>query len=129
MILLDMICPHGWINCQECANEETCRAGRYEPKQTDLEVVIKASEISQKVVDIEVKESIHKIRGTWAEEFLKMSEKERWEDYRKYHITDLTYKEPVTCIPGPISPGGGGKCRVPKKPAKKIPEYLKTFGQ
>ena len=126
MKLLDMPCPHGWNNCQECANEETCRAGRYEPKQTDLEVVIKASEISQKVVDIEVKESIHKFRGTWAEEFLKMSPEERMNEFYSFSTQGLNYKEPNPA--GPSSPGGGGKCRVPKKPAKKMPEYMKVLG-
>ena len=104
LILPDMICPHGWNNCQECANEGICRAGRYE-HETDLDVVIKAAEISEKVVDAAVKESVHKIRGTLAEGFLKMSEKERWEDLRKYHIPSLMDKVPVPAGEG--SPGSG----------------------
>ena len=99
-------CPNGWNDCECCAHQRACIAGMYEPdNENDLEVVIKAAEISQKVIDAGAKESIHKVRGTWAEGFLKMSEKERWEDLRKYHIPSLMDK--VVLPAGEGSPGGG----------------------
>ena len=104
MKLPDMDCPEGWSNCEECANEGTCRTGRYKT-ETDLDVVIRAAAVSEKVIDTEVKESIHKVRETWAEGFLKMSEPERWEDLRKYHIPSLMDK--VVLPAGEGSPGGG----------------------
>ena len=112
MKLPDMPCPHGWVECFECENEASCRSGRYEPKQTDLEVVIKAAEISQKVVDAEVKESIHKVRGTWAEGFLKMSPEERMNEFYSFNTQGLNHKEPNPA--GPSEPGGGSSMKYKK---------------
>ena len=122
----DRICPNGW-QCENCKYDRECMNGNYHI-ETDLDVVVRAAEISEMVVHAEAVESVARIKGTWADEFLRMDEDQRWEDYRKYHVADLVSKEPMP-LDGPSSPGGGGKCRVPKKPQKKMPEYLKTFGQ
>lgn len=122
-------CPHGWDNCNLCANFNLCINDMYKPEEEtpDIDVVIKAAETSEKVMNAEVKESVDKIRGTWAEKFESMSEDERWADYYKYHQPNLLVKEPITCMNGPTEPGGGGKCKVPKKPPKKLAEYLSEF--
>ena len=105
-------CPNGWNDCECCAHQRACIAGMYEPEEDNIEIVIKAAAVSEKVIDAEVRESIHKIRGTWAEGFLKMSEKERWEDLRKYHIPSLMDK--VVLPAGEGSPGGGSKSNAKK---------------
>jgi len=94
--------------------------------ETDLEVVVRAAEVSERVTQGDAVESAAKCRGTWFDGFSKMTARQRWEDYRRYHVADLTYKEPLKA--GPSEPGGGGKSRVPKKPAKKMPEYMKILG-
>ena len=124
------VCPNGWTDCSLCVNEKLCIAGLYKPEETtDLEVVIKAAEISERVVQAEVREIVEKIRETWAEKFSKMTEEERWAEYGKYQTPNLQSVEPWQAMAGPSAPGGGGTCKVPKKPKKKMPEYLKTFGQ
>ena len=108
-------CPNGWEDCECCAHQRACIAGMYEPEEDNIQVVIKAAEISEAVVNAEVKESAEKIRGTWADHYANMSEDERWQDYRKYRAPDLMHKEPVPAGEG--SPGGGSKNGV--KGAKK----------
>jgi len=119
-------CPNGWNDCECCAHQRACIAGMYEPEEDNIQVVIKAAAVSEKVINAEVKESIHKVRETWAEGFLKMSPEERMNEFYSFSTQGLNYKEPNPA--GPSSPGGGGKCRVPKKPAKKMPEYMKVLG-
>ena len=110
---LVMICPNGWKNCHDCqyiSPTNTCLL----PK-SDIDVLIQAAKIAEEIVTKDAIESAHKIRGTWFEEFSRMSDEERWADYRKYHITDLTYKEPITCMTGPFSLGGGSSNSVKKE--------------
>ena len=54
---------------------------------------------------------------------------DRMKEYARYHIPNPQSVEPWQAMSGPSAPGGGGSCRVPKKPEKKMPEYLKSFGQ
>ena len=62
------------------------------------------------------------------EEFDQLPEGEIWEWMARYKRPgDINYKEPLPA--GPSEPGGGSKSRVPKKPAWKMPEYLKNWGQ
>lgn len=125
-----MECPHNWNNCELCINLEKCKAGMYEPEtespdtESDLDIVIKAAEISECVVHTEAVKSVENIRGE-----LLQSDANFWEWWGKSSPPDLHAKEPYKCMSGPTAPGGGGNCKVPKKPKKKIPEYLKTFGQ
>jgi len=109
----DRICPNHWPNCEECKYDRSCKPGHYHI-ETDLEVVIRAAEVSEKVVNVEVVESVEKCRGTWFDGFSKMSREERWKDYRKYHVADLVSKDPVKCMSGPTAPGGGGAMKVKK---------------
>jgi len=120
----DRLCPNKWINCEDCKYVRECTPRNYHI-ETDLEVVIKAAEAAERSVNAEVKKVV---RETWAQKYDRMTEDERWQDYYRYHVPDLMSREPLP-LDGPSAPGGGGKCRVPKKPQKKMPEYLKTFGQ
>lgn len=106
-------CPHNWSDCSMCAHERMCIAGLYKPEVSDIEVVIEAAEICEKVVQDEVVEAIEKIRGTWAEKFNAMSEDERWADYFKHHPPSLHDKTPIP-LDGPSSPGGGSKSNAKK---------------
>jgi len=107
----DRICPNGWESCGECKYENSCRPNHYH-FETYTEFVIKAAEIAEASVNAEVKAAI---RETWGQKFDRMTEDERWADYRKYHVTDLTYKEPITCMGGPIQHGGGSSNNVKKE--------------
>ena len=124
-------CPNGWTDCNLCANLKACEDGTYTAEleehelETDLGIVIE--EVIPVVQD--VPEAVESVRGTWAERLAAMTEEERWQEYFKYHPPNLLHKEPYKAMSGAIVPGGGGKCRVPKKPKKQMPEYLKTFGQ
>jgi len=124
-------CPHGWTGCELCANLKACQAGTYVPEPEPESEPDPIHELTpgpeELTTDLGV--VIPSERGTWAERLSQMTEDERWQEYYKYHPDDLISKEPIKCMDGAIVPGGGGKCRVPKKPEKKMPEYLKTFGQ
>src|SRR5665647_956490 len=98
------VCPELWLDCHLCKYvglKNTCLYSK-----SDIEIVILAAKIADKVVQSEAVESAYRIKGTWAEHFSKMDEDERWADYRKYHIADLVSKEPVKCMAGPTEPGG-----------------------
>ena len=118
----DRVCPNGWI-CEDCNYERSCRPSHYHI-ETDLEVVIRAAEISERAVNTEVVESVEKCRGTWYDKFSKMTEEERWSEYRLHHIGDLQFKEPVKAMSGPTSPGGGkvGKIKKSNKGTKIVME-------
>jgi len=111
-------CPHGWVDCSYCANKQRCDDGTYEPEpepiETDLDVVIRAAEVSERVVQAEVMESVEKIRGTWAERFNVMSEDERWQEHGRYQVPNINSKEPYKAMQGAIVPGGGGKIKTKK---------------
>ena len=112
-------CPNGWNDCECCEHQRACIAGMYEPdNENDLEVVIKAAEISEAVVDAGAKESIHKVRGTWAEGFLNMSPEERMNEFYSFNTQGLNHKEPNPA--GPSEPGGGSsmKCKKSNKGTK-----------
>jgi len=114
-------CPHGWTDCKLCYNLKKCKS--------DLEIVIKASEISTRVINAEVAESVAKIKGTWFDEFAGMSERDRWREYEKYPTPNLhTITDPYKAMPGAFVPGGGSKSKGHKKPKRKIPEYMKILG-
>lgn len=106
-------CPNGWTDCSLCVNERLCIAGLYKPEESDIEVVIKAAEICERVVQADAVESAKKCRGTWAEEFLSMDEDERWAEYRKYKPPSLHDKQPIP-LGGPSAPGGGSKNKAKK---------------
>jgi len=96
---------------------------------SDLEVVIKAAEISTQVINAQVVESVAKIRGTWSDEFSRMNESERWAEIRRYPTPNLhTVTDPYKAMQGAFVPGGGSKSKSPKKPQRKIPEYMKILG-
>jgi hypothetical protein len=95
--------------------------------ESDLDVVIKAAEIAEKVIDTEVKESAEKIRGTWAEQFMALSPSKALDEFYRYHPPSLHDKD-VIPPGGPPKPGGGSKSKRRKKPVRRIPEYMKRLG-
>jgi len=128
-------CPHGWTDCSFCANVKACDDGTYTPEpepshEEDIDVVIKAAEIAVKVVNAEVIKSAESIRGvSWFDGYSKLSYDDRMKEVGKYPTPDLhTVTDPYKAEPGAFCPGGGGKCRVPKKPQRKVPEYMKILG-
>lgn len=125
------LCPNGWTDCELCAFVERCKAGMFdvEPPNTesDLDIVIKAAEIAEKVVQAEAVESAEKIKGTWFEKYSHMTEDERWAEHRRYHAPSLHDKEVIT-LGGPSKPGGGSKSKKHKKPVRRTPEYMKRLG-
>lgn len=116
-------CPNGWEDCSLCANDQACDDGTYRPEpeliESDLDVVIRAAEICEKVAQAEVVESVEKCRGSWFDEYSQMDADERWTDFYKYHPPNLVSKDPVPAGEG--SPGGGGSNGVKqeKKGTKK----------
>ena len=118
------LCPEGWVDCHLCKYNSLTNTCLY-PK-SDLDIVVLAAKIAEEVVTKEAIESAHKIRGTWMEEFDQLPEGGIWEWMARYRTPHINYKE--TLNGGPSEPGGGSKSRVPKKPAKKIPEYMKILG-
>ena len=125
---LVMICPNGWKNCPDCANEKLCITGLYKPEPSDIDIVVLAAKIAEEVVTKDAIESAHKIRGTWMEELDQVTTAEEfWAWFNKgKRPGDINYKEPLPA--GPSKPGGGSKSRAPKKPKKEIPEYMKILG-
>ena len=45
-----MDCPNGWFECGLCKHERKCKAGDYKGEEI-VDVVVKAAEIAEKVVD------------------------------------------------------------------------------
>ena len=122
-------CPNGWTSCNLCAHLKACQAGTYVPEPepeptTEPELTPSVEELTTDLGIV-----IPRERGSWAERLSRMTEDERWQEYGRYPIPNPQSVEPWQAMSGPSAPGGGGSCRVPKKPEKKIPEYLKTFGQ
>ena len=116
-------CPHSWTDCSLCAHKPQCDNGTYVPEpekiETDIEVVIKAAEVSEKVVNDGVRESVEKIRGTWSERFSQMTEDERWTEHGRYQVPNIHAKEPYKAMSGPTEPGGSTmKCKKETKGTK-----------
>lgn len=125
-------CPHSWSNCELCANLKACEAGTYTAELEDHELETDLGIAIEEVLPVvqavpEVVESVAKIRGTWAEQFLKMSPNDRMKEFMRYHPPSLHHKEPIP-LDGGSSPGGGSKSKNHKKPQRKVPEYMKILG-
>ena len=118
------LCPEGWKDCSLCRYNSLTKTCLY-PKP-DIEIVVLAAKIAKEVVTASAIESAEKIRGTWMEEFDQLPEGGIWEWMGRYRTPHINYKEPLNG--GASEPGGGSKSRVPKKPAKKMPEYMKILG-
>ena len=116
-----MKCPNGWTDCSLCVNKKLCIAGLYKPEETtDLEVVIKAAEISERVVQAEVIESVARIKGNhvtlegdMVAGFLSLSTRDRMNRFYGYRVQGLHHKD-VIPLDGPSAPGGGSKSKVKK---------------
>jgi hypothetical protein len=112
----DRPCPNGWTECAVCKHERACRAGLYHGEN----IFIKAAEIAERVTHKEAVESVNKIKGLQADT-------DFWAWWGRTSPPDLHSRIPLP-LDGPSAPGGGGVKRR-KQPVKKMPEYLKTFGQ
>jgi len=121
-------CPHGWTDCSLCANLTLCQSGTYIPEEPEPMPAIEPDELEENELADDLGIVIPSERGTWVERLSQMTEDERWKEYYKYHPEDLRIKEPITCMSGPTAPGGGSKSRAPKKPQRKVPEYMKILG-
>ena len=124
-------CPHGWNDCNLCANYEPCLAGTYVPENelTESELTVDLSIPIAEEPAVLPTEYTASERGTWFDRFSRMSTRDRWAEIRRYPRPNFNEKEPYKAMAGAIVPGGGGKCKVPPKPPYKMPEYLKNWGQ
>lgn len=123
----DMICPNGWVECNECLHLQKCIAGMYEPEE-DEEPIVKTAKIVEKIMHNEAIKSTESIKGTVVEKFSKLEGDTWWREFGKRRASDLHVKEALPLLGG-VTHGGGSKSKNHKKPQKKMPEYLKTFGQ
>lgn len=116
-------CPHGWKDCNLCANLEACNNGTYIPEPDPVELVSEPNEITEPELSVDLSIPIPSERGTWSEKFAKMTPDERMAEIYRYHPDDLISKEPYKCMPGGMSPGGGSRAGRVKKSNKgtKIP--------
>jgi hypothetical protein len=109
MLMEDRECPNGWTGCEDCLRLKDCTAGLYHGEIAELE-----------------KQRAREAANS-AREIIGMQEKEDfWGWWQKSSPPNL-HSIPLP-LDGPSAPGGGGKCRVPKKPQKKVPEYMKRLG-
>jgi len=124
-----MDCPNGWFECGLCKHERKCKAGDYKGEEI-VDVVVKAAEIAEKVVDAEVVRNVESIRGrSWSEEFNSMSYNDRMREIRKYPTPCLhTITDPYKAEPGAFVPGGGGKIKT-KKDTKGHKPTLYKWGE
>lgn len=123
--MVDRPCPNGWAECAVCKHEIDCRAGLYKGEE---DILLIAAEICEKSVMVEAKESARSIKRDLHQEFMAMTHEESMNWFYSNKVQGLHHKEPIP-QDGPSTPGSGGKCKVPPKPAWKMPEYLKNWGQ
>lgn len=123
-------CPHNWTDCELCANLKACESGTYKPEseleenELSIDLGIPIAEVPPVTPPLRSTE-----RGTWFDQFSRMSPNDRWADIQKYPRPNFQAVEPYKAMAGAFVPGGGGKCKVPPKPPYKMPEYLKNWGQ
>lgn len=93
------------------------------------EETVNIQEIADKIEQQETKQVIKDAEGIKAKE-PELGEHERfWRDWARTSPPDsLKQREPINAMSGGIVFGGGSKNSRRKQPAKKMPEYLKTFG-
>jgi predicted Zn-dependent peptidase len=103
-------CPHNWDFCELCLNKLLCESGIYKPEEE------KEPEKPQEVIEEPVKEVEREKPKEGTLEWL----------YRT-HPPDYNVKE-VLPLDGAMTFGGGSSSKRRKQPAKKVPEYLKTWG-
>lgn len=112
-------CPHGWTDCNLCANLKACQDGTYVPEpEPEPEAV---NELMEDELEVDLGQPIPSERGTWAQRFLAMSENDRWRNQKQYiRPDDLISKEPYKHMVGAIAPGGSksGKRKKSKKGTK-----------
>ena len=126
------ICPEGWSYCNFCKYTSLDNTCLYAP-EADIDIVVLAAKIAEEVVTKDAKKSAERIMLSWTDwhdhqrQIDLLSEDERWLHMFGNPTPHINYKEPLPA--GPSEPGGGSKSRAPKKPAWKMPEYLKNWGQ
>ena len=114
------LCPNGWEDCSLCKYVSLDNTCLYAP-EADIDIVVLAAKIAEEVVTADVIESAEKIKGNL------QSEEDFWAWWGR--SSPPHFNEKPVLPAGPSEPGGGAKNRAPKKPAWKMPEYLKNWGQ
>ena len=112
------LCPNGWEDCSLCKYVSLDNTCLYKLK-SDIDIVVLAAKIAEENVIAVAIENVHKIKGTWFEEFSQMSEKERWAEYFRYPTPHFNEKPVLKA--GPSEPGGGSKNRCKKSTKGNIP--------
>lgn len=114
-----MNCPNGWPCNDECAYYLRIDRCDFAEEKVDLKEI--AAEV-EKSVAREARESGEKI--------IKKRELEEGslEWFYSTKPPDNNVLEPINAMSGAVILGGGSKSGRRKQPAKKMPEYLKTFG-
>ncbi|HWQ41686.1 MAG TPA: hypothetical protein VN456_06575 [Desulfosporosinus sp.] len=120
-------CPHGWVDCEFCANVKACDAGTYIP-ETELTESELTVDLGIPIVDVQDIPPVKPIseRGTWAERFNQMSEEERWAEYGKYRTPD--FNEKLVLPAGPIKLGGGSKNKSKRRKKKGSKIFTSEWG-
>jgi hypothetical protein len=120
-----MDCPHGWTDCQDCLNLAFCEAGTYVPEPEPPEPTPDPESVNE-LEENELARDLGKElpRGTWAEQFSKLSHNDRMSEFYRYHPDDLISKEPYKAMPGAFVPGGSknGRSKNKKKGTKIVIE-------
>ena len=105
-------CPNGWGDCGICKNYEKCKAGMFEPEE-ETSTIKEAVKIAEKVIQHEAVESVARIKGNMAQEFIELSSDERMDRFYSRKVQGLHHKD-VIPLDGPSAPGGGSKSKVKK---------------
>lgn len=113
-------CPNGWTDCNLCAFYQACLTGTYvpepEPESTELEEHELTEDLGLPIVEDKPKQRM-------------LSPSERFWDYMQNPTPGLhVIADPYKAMEGAFVPGGSKSGKSRKKPKKKMPEYLKTWG-
>ena len=108
-------CPHNWTECNLCKNLQACQAGTYtpEPEPEPTPEPELTPSVEELTTDLGI--VIPRERGTWFEEFSKLSHNDRLKEIARYPIPNLhSVADPYKAEHGAIVPGGGGKIKTKK---------------
>ena len=108
--IMQFNCPNGWDDCGICENYEKCKAVMFEPEE-ETSTIKEAVKIAEKVIQHEAVESVARIKGNMAQEFIELSSDERMDRFYSRKVQGLHHKD-VIPLDGPSAPGGGGKSNV-----------------
>ena len=103
------LCPNGWEDCSLCRYVSLTNTCLYKPK-SDIDIVVLAAKIAEKVVHADVIESTEKIKGNL------QSDVDFWGWWGRSSPPNIHAKEPWKTMSGPTAPGGSTmKCKKETK--------------